>query len=103
MPDVIVVGSGPAGMMLAGELALAGTEVIERTSMNAWDDEGFVAAVERIGRKKLVLAALGTEACLTFPALCALEEGYEIYVVTDASGGTTPEAHGIAVQRMIQA
>lgn len=82
---------------------LPGTEVIERTSMNSWEDEAFVAEVERIGRNKLVLAALGTEACLTFSALYALEEGFEVYIVTDASGGTTPEAHTMAVHRMIQA
>jgi nicotinamidase-related amidase len=76
---------------------------IERTSMNSWDDQAFVAEVKRIGRKKLVIAALWTEVCLAFPALDALAAGYEVYAVSDASGGTTTEAHERAMQRMIQA
>ena len=76
---------------------------IERTSMNSWEDEKFVAAVKATGRKKLIIAALWTEVCLTFPALEAMEAGYEVYIVTDASGGTSQEAHDMAVQRMIQA
>lgn len=73
---------------------------IERTSMNSWDSEALVAAVKASGRKKLVIAALWTEACLLFPALSALEEGFEVYMVTDASGGTTLEAHDAALRRM---
>jgi nicotinamidase-related amidase len=80
-----------------------GQEPIERTSMNSWEDANFVAEVERIGRKKLVIAALWTEVCLTFPAIQALEAGYEVYAVADASGGTTPVAHDMAMQRVIQA
>ncbi|UMZ14330.1 hydrolase [Pseudomonas sp. MPFS] len=76
---------------------------IERTSMNSWEDRHLVAAVQATGRKKLVMAALWTEVCLTFPALEALAEGYEVYIVTDASGGTSQEAHDMAVQRMVQA
>ena len=76
--------------------------IIERTSMNSWDDEVFVQAVKDKGRKKLVMAALWTEVCLAFPALEAMREGYEVYFVTDASGGTSQEAHDMAVQRMIQ-
>jgi nicotinamidase-related amidase len=76
---------------------------IERTSMNSWDDAKFVDAVKKTGRKKLVIAALWTEVCLVFPALDALREGYEVYFVTDASGGTSKEAHDMAVQRLIQA
>lgn len=76
---------------------------IERTSMNSWEDTKFVAEVERIGRKKLVIAALWTEVCLVFPAIQALEAGYEVYFVVDASGGTSKEAHNAAVQRLIQA
>ena len=75
---------------------------IERTSMNSWEDEAFVRAVDKCGRKKLVIAALWTEVCLTFPALHALEAGYEVYAVVDASGGTSIEAHEMAMQRMIQ-
>ena len=63
----------------------------------------FVEAVKKTGRKKLVIAALWTEVCLLFPALQALAEGYEVYAVVDASGGTSPVAHDAAVQRMVQA
>lgn len=80
-----------------------GQEVIERSSMNSWDDAKFVGSVKAKGRKKLVLAALWTEVCLTFPALEALAAGYEVYAVTDASGGTSAEAHSVALQRMVQA
>ena len=73
---------------------------IERTSMNSWDSAELVAAVKASGRKKLVIAALWTEACLLFPALSALEEGFEVYMVTDASGGTTLEAHEGAIRRI---
>lgn len=76
---------------------------IERTSMNSWEDAKFVAEVERIGRKKLVMAALWTEVCLTFPAIQAIEAGYEIYAVVDASGGTSQVAHDMAIQRIVQA
>ncbi|KEQ25907.1 hydrolase [Paenibacillus tyrfis] len=76
---------------------------IDRTSMNSWEDENFVAAVKQTGRKKLIMAALWTEVCLAFPTISALKEGYEVYTVTDASGGTTTEAHNTSIQRMIQA
>lgn len=76
---------------------------IERTSMNSWDSDELVAQVKASGRKKLVIAALWTEACLLFPALCAIEEGFEIFMVTDASGGTSAEAHDAAIRRMEQA
>lgn len=76
---------------------------IERTSMNSWDDTKFVAQVDRIGRKKLVIAALWTEVCLTFPALEAMAAGYEVYAVADASGGSSAVAHDLAMQRIVQA
>lgn len=80
-----------------------GAQPIERTSMNSWEDAKLVEAVHATGRKKLIMAALWTEVCLTFPALEAMDAGYEVYIVTDASGGTTQEAHDMSVQRMIQA
>lgn len=83
--------------------ALEGQASIERSSMNSWEDDKFVQAVKKTGRKKLIMAALWTEVCLNFPVLCALAEGYEVYFVTDASGGTSKEAHDMSVQRMIQA
>jgi nicotinamidase-related amidase len=80
-----------------------GLKPIDRTTMNSWEDKNVVAAVEKTGRKKLIMAALWTEVCLAFPAICALEAGYEVYGVTDASGATTVDAHQMAIQRMIQA
>ncbi|HEY0427160.1 MAG TPA: hydrolase [Pyrinomonadaceae bacterium] len=76
---------------------------VDRTSMNSWDDEKFRAAIEKTGRKKIVMAALWTEVCLVMPAIDMLEAGYEVYIVTDASGGTSAEAHERSVQRLIQA
>ncbi|NEZ42860.1 hydrolase [Paenibacillus alvei] len=76
---------------------------IDRTSMNSWEDKNFIEAVKKTGRKKLIIAALWTEVCLAFPTISAIKEGYEVYIVTDASGGTTTEAHNTAIQRMIQA
>jgi len=76
---------------------------VERSSMNSWEDDKLVAAVKATGRKKLIMAALWTEVCLNFPVLGALQDGYEVYIVTDASGGTTKEAHDVSIQRMIQA
>lgn len=80
-----------------------GLEPIERSSMNSWEDAKFVAAVEKTGRKKLVMAALWTEVCLAFPAIQALEAGYEVYAVEDASGGTSVTAHNAALRRIEQA
>ena len=75
----------------------------DRTTINAWEDTEFRKAVEATGRKKLIMAALWTEACLTFPALDAMAEGYEIYVVADAVGGTSVTAHDMALRRVEQA
>jgi nicotinamidase-related amidase len=82
---------------------LPGVESFDRTTINAWEDVEFNKAVKATGRKKLIMAALWTEACLTFPALDALHEGYEVYPVVDAVGGTSPEAHRAALERMVQA
>ncbi len=76
---------------------------IDRTSINSWEDQDFVAAVKATGRKKLILCALWTEACQLFPTLDALNEGYEVYPVVDAIGGTSVEAHRAALERMVQA
>jgi nicotinamidase-related amidase len=81
-----------------------GHKILERTSMNSWDDQKVRDALAANGRKKVVVAGLWTEVCNTTFALCAvLEGGYEIYMVADASGGTSKEAHDYAMQRMIQA
>lgn len=76
---------------------------VERTSMNSWDNAEFRARVKATGRKKIVIAALWTEVCLTMPTLEMLAEGYEIYIVEDASGGTSRAAHDMAIQRLVQA
>jgi nicotinamidase-related amidase len=78
-------------------------EPIERSSMNSWEDKKFVAAVQATGKKKLIMAALWTEVCLTFPALEAIKAGYEVYAVEDASGGTSKVAHDAAMRRIEQA
>jgi nicotinamidase-related amidase len=77
-------------------------EPIDRTAINAWEDEDFVGAIKAAGRKKLIMAALWTEV-LVHPALDALREGYEVFPVVDAVGGTTPEAHDTGLKRLIQA
>lgn len=75
----------------------------DRTSINSWEDVEFKNAVLATGRKKLIMTALWTEACLAFPALDALKEGFEVYVVADAVGGTSVAAHEAALRRIEQA
>jgi len=75
----------------------------DRTTINSWEDIDFRKAVIATGRKKLIMTALWTEACLTFPALDAIREGYEVYVVADAVGGTSVVAHDMALRRIEQA
>lgn len=82
---------------------LTGIESLDRTTINAWEDEEFVKAVKATGRKKLIMAALWTEACLTFPSLDAMSEGFEVYPVVDAVAGTSVEAHQAGLKRIIQA
>src|SRR2546425_8100044 len=76
---------------------------IDRTWINTWEDARVVDAVKKTGRKKLVMAALWTETCLAMPAIQAAGEGYEVYAVTDASGGVSVEAHEMGVRRMVMA
>jgi nicotinamidase-related amidase len=76
---------------------------INRTFINAWEDPKVTDAVKKTGRKQLVLAALYTEICLSMPAIQALADGYDVFVVTDASGGVSAEAHDMAVRRMVAA
>lgn len=83
--------------------ALEGIPTIDRTTINSWEDVELRKAVEQAGRKKLIMTALWTEACLTFPAIDALAEGYEVYVVADAVGGTSVQAHEAALRRIEQA
>jgi nicotinamidase-related amidase len=76
---------------------------IHRTTMNAWDDENFVTAVRRSGRRRIVLAGLWTETCVALPAVQALHDGYDIYVVEDCCGDVSQLAHDNAMKRVIQA
>ena len=76
---------------------------VDRTTTNAWEDPDFLAAVRATGRRKLVLCALWTEICMAFPALDALREGYDVYPVVDAIGGTSEEAHRAGLERVVQA
>jgi nicotinamidase-related amidase len=82
---------------------LRGIEPIDRTTMNSWEDVEFRRAVEATGRRKLVMVALWTEVCLTFPLLDAMRDGYEAYPVVDAVGGTSVEAHRAGLARLLQA
>jgi nicotinamidase-related amidase len=76
---------------------------IDRTTMNTWEDKRITDKVNEIGRNKIVIAALWTEVCGVGPVLSAIDQGYEVYFVTDASGGVSDDAHNMAVQRMVQA
>lgn len=78
-------------------------DIVDRTSINSWIDGNFRQAVAATGRKKIVLAGLWTEACVMFPTLDMLREGYDVHVVADACGDVTPEAHERAMQRLVQA
>ena len=76
---------------------------INRTTLNSWEDSRVVEAVKKTDRRQLIFAALWTEICLTYPVIHSLADGYDVFFVTDASGGTSREAHDMGVQRMIQA
>jgi nicotinamidase-related amidase len=76
---------------------------LDRTTVNSWEDTQFVQAVRATGRRKLIFCALWTEVCMAFTALDALREGYDVYPVVDAIGGTSPEAHRAGLERVVQA
>src|SRR5260370_40047376 len=82
---------------------LADNLPIDRTTTNAWEDPDFLSAVRATGRRKLIMCALWTEICMAFPALDAMREGYEVYPVVDAIGGTSAEAHRTGLERVVQA
>lgn len=79
-----------------------GHEVIDRTTMNTWEDERIAVAVNAAGKERIVLAGLWTSVCIVGPALSAIDQGYEVYIITDACGDVSDEAHERAVQRMVQ-
>lgn len=80
-----------------------GQPLLDRTSMNTWEDEAVIRRVNEIGKPRIVLAGLWTSVCIVGPALSALEQGFEVHVITDACGDVSAEAHERAVQRMVQA
>jgi nicotinamidase-related amidase len=102
--STVNVASGQTGPTLP-ELAelLADDPPIDRTTVNSWEDTEFVQAVRATGRRKLIFCALWTEVCMAFAALDALREGYEVYPVVDAIGGTSVEAHRAGLERVVQA
>ncbi|HEY5798453.1 MAG TPA: hydrolase [Bosea sp. (in: a-proteobacteria)] len=93
--------SGPMFDEIAN--AFPGQGMLDRTSMNTWEDAGVIARVNQIGKPRIVLAGLWTSVCIVGPALSALDQGFEVYVITDACGDVSDEAHERAVTRMVQA
>jgi nicotinamidase-related amidase len=83
--------------------AFPGQTMLDRTSMNTWEDGPVIENVNRIGKKRIVLAGLWTSVCIVGPALSALEQGFEVYVIADACGDVSTEAHDRAIDRMVQA
>jgi len=98
----VASGRGKPTLPELGDL-LTDDKPIDRTTVNSWEDLEFVEAVHATGRRKLIFCALWTEICLAFTALDALREGYEVYPVVDAVGGTSPEAHRAGLDRIMQA
>ena len=107
--NIPVIATTSASKVYSGPLfpqvqaALPEVKVIERRSMNAWEDDTVRGALQATGRKRLLVAGLLTEACVSFPALSAVREGYEVFVVGDTCGGLTPASHELALRRMEQA
>ena len=101
--STVYVKHGMSGTNPELREALPGVQEIDRTSMNSWEDPDFRGAVERTGRKNLIIAGLWTEVCVAFPTLDALREGYKVFVVADAIGGVSRVAHDSAMRRMEQA
>jgi nicotinamidase-related amidase len=83
--------------------AFSGQELIDRTTMNCWEDANVIEVVNAIGKERVVLAGLWTSVCIVGPALSALEQGYDVYVIADACGDVSTEAHDRAMDRMVQA
>ena len=94
-------GQGPTIPEL--KAVLSDSVEIDRTQIDSWENDDFRHAVEATGRKKLIMTALWTEVCLAFPSLDAMREGYEIFPVVDAVGGTSPEAHRAGLERILRA
>ncbi|MEY9852290.1 nicotinamidase-related amidase [Leifsonia sp. EB41] len=98
--STVNVANGQQPTVAELKAVLADSPELDRTQINAWEDVEFRAAVEATGRRKLIIAALWTEACLAYPTLDALREGYEVFPVVDAVGGTSAEAHRAGLRRV---
>jgi nicotinamidase-related amidase len=103
LSTVGVKGRGQAPTIPELKAVLDDNLEIDRSEINSWENDDFRAAVKATGRTKLIMTALWTEVCLAFPALDALREGFEVYPVVDAVGGTSPEAHRAGLERIVQA
>ncbi len=105
IPTILTTVNGERGGRIFSQVqaVFPNQKPIDRTFINAWEDRRVVDAVKKTGRKKLVIAGLWSEMCLAMPAIQAMGEGYDVYVVTDASGGVSPEAHDMAIRRLVAA
>jgi nicotinamidase-related amidase len=105
VPTILTTVVASRGGLLFPQITdvFPGQEVIDRTFINTWEDKQVVDTVKATGRKQLILAGLWTEVCVAMPAIQALGEGWDVTVITDASGGTSVEAHQVAIQRMVAA
>jgi len=105
IPTILTTVNGERGGRIFSQVqaVFPDQKPIDRTFINAWEDRRVVEAVKKTGRKKLVIAALWSEMCLAMPAIQAMGEGYDVYVVTDASGGVSAEAHDMAIRRLVAA
>jgi nicotinamidase-related amidase len=101
--STVNVANGQAPTLPELKEVLSGSAEIDRTQINAWEDVDFRRAVAATGRKKLIMTALWTEVCLAFPSLDAMREGFEVFPVVDAVGGTSVEAHRAGLERIVQA
>jgi nicotinamidase-related amidase len=103
LSTVNVVANGQPPTLPELREVLSDSVELDRTQINAWEDVEFRQAVEATGRNKLIMTALWTEVCLAYPSLDAMREGYEVFPVVDAVGGTSPEAHRAGLVRIVQA
>jgi nicotinamidase-related amidase len=105
VPTILTTVIADRGGLLFPQITdvFPGQEVIDRTFINTWEDPKVVDAVKATGRKQLIIAGLWTEVCVAMPAIQALGEGWDVTVVTDASGGVSVEAHEVAIKRMVAA
>jgi nicotinamidase-related amidase len=103
IPTTVAEKSFSGPMFDEIKAAFPNAKFFDRTSMNAWEDQAVIEEVNRIGKGRIVLAGLWTSVCIVDPALSALDQGFEVYVIADACGDVSVEAHERAIERMIQA